>query len=144
MLNVTLDTHLNTFHLSLRFSAEIGKTTVLLGESGAGKSTVLRSLAGLHHPEYGHISLNDLVYFDSEQRIAIPPQERPFGYVFQDYVLFPHLTVFENVAFGLKAQHLPGSVIRHRVGEALEQVRLAGLDARRPAQLSGGPAGRQF
>jgi molybdate transport system ATP-binding protein len=138
VLNVTLDTHLNTFHLSLRFSAEIGKTTVLLGESGAGKSTVLRSLAGLHHPEYGHISLNDLVYFDSEQRIAIPPQERPFGYVFQDYVLFPHLTVFENVAFGLKAQHLPGSVIRHRVGEALEQVRLAGLDARRPAQLSGG------
>src|SRR5947209_465789 len=138
MLNVTLDTHLNTFHLSLSFSAEIGKTTVLLGESGAGKSTVLRSLAGLLRPEHGHISLNDVVYFDSEQRIAIAPQERPFGYVFQDYVLFPHLTVFENVAFGLRAQHLPRSVIHQRVGEALEQVRLTGLAARRPAQLSGG------
>ncbi len=138
MLNVTLDTHLHTFYLSLSFSGESGKTTVLLGESGAGKSTVLRSLAGLHHPERGHISLNDVVYFDSEQRIAIPSQERPFGYVFQDYVLFPHLSVFENVAFGLRAQHMPRSVIRQRVGEALEQVRLTGLDARRPAQLSGG------
>lgn len=138
MLKVTLDTHLNTFHLSLHFSAEIGKTTVLLGESGAGKSTVLRLLAGLIHPQQGHISLNDVVYFDSERRIAIPPQERPFSYVFQDYVLFPHLNVFENVAFGLQAQHLPRPVIRQRVGEALEQVRLTGLDARRPAQLSGG------
>src|SRR5437764_4020768 len=84
MLNVTLDTHLNTFHLLLSFSAEIGKTTVLLGESGAGKSTVLRSLAGLLHPDRGYVSLNDVVYFDSERRLAIPPQERPFGYVFQD------------------------------------------------------------
>jgi len=138
MLTVTLDTHLNTFHLSLCFSAEIGKTTVLLGESGAGKSTVLRSLAGLLHPEHGHISLNDVIYFDSERRIAIAPQERPFGYVFQDYVLFPHLTVFENIAFGLRAQHLPRSAIHQRVGEALEQVRLTGLTTRRPAQLSGG------
>jgi molybdate transport system ATP-binding protein len=138
MLNVTLDTHLNTFHLSLHFSAAIGKTTVLLGESGAGKSTVLRLLAGLLHPQRGHISLNDVVYFDSERHIAMPPQERPFGYVFQDYVLFPHLTVFENVAFGLRAQHLSRSIIRQCVGEALEQVHLVGLDTRHPAQLSGG------
>src|SRR5438067_9575072 len=138
MLNVTLDTHLNTFHLSLHFSAAIGKTTVLLGESGAGKSTVLRLLAGLLHPEHGHISLNGITYFDSEQHIVVPPQERPFGYVFQDYVLFPHLNVFENVAFGLRAQRLPQSTIRHRVGKALEQVHLAGLDQRRATQLSGG------
>src|SRR3989454_2702090 len=138
MLIATLDTHLNTFHLLLSFSAEIGKTTVLLGESGAGKSTVLRVLAGLLHPERGQISLNDVVYFDSERRIAIPPQQRPFGYVFQDYALFPHLSVFENVAFGLRAQYLPRQLIRQRVGEALEQVRLSGLDERRPAQLSGG------
>jgi molybdate transport system ATP-binding protein len=138
MLNVILDTHVNTFHLSLRFSAEIGKTTVLLGESGAGKSTVLRLLAGLIHPQQGHISLNNVVYFDSEQRIVIPPQERPFGYVFQDYVLFPHLTVFENIAFGLRAQHLSRPIVRQWVGEALERVRLVGLEARRPAQLSGG------
>ncbi len=138
MLLASLDTHLNTFHLELNFSADAGKTTVLLGESGAGKSTVLRLLAGLLHPRHGHISLESVTYFDSEQHIAIPPQERPIGYVFQDYALFPHLSAFENVAFGLRAQHLPRQVIRRRVGEALEQVRLTGLDERRPAQLSGG------
>src|SRR6266436_5284271 len=70
--------------------------------------------------------------------LLFPTQQRPFGYVFQDYVLFPHLSVFENVAFGLRAQHLPRQLIRRRVGEALEQVRLSGLDERRPGQLSGG------
>ncbi|HXZ04974.1 MAG TPA: ATP-binding cassette domain-containing protein [Ktedonobacteraceae bacterium] len=138
MLKAVLDTHLNTFHLDINFSAGKGKTTVLLGESGAGKSTVLRLLAGLLNPEWGHISLDGKTYFDSEQHIAIPPQERPIGYVFQDYVLFPHLTTFENVAFGLRAQHLPRKVVRQRVGEALEQVHLAGYDQRRPTQLSGG------
>lgn len=138
MLSVSLDTHLNTFRLAISFSAQAGKTTVLLGESGAGKSTVLRLLAGLLRPEQGHISFNDVTYFDSERNIFIPPQERPFGYVFQDYTLFPHLSVFENVAFGLRAQHLSSSLIKHRVGEALAQVRLEGLDGRKPAQLSGG------
>src|SRR6266581_462424 len=138
MLQASLDTHLNTFHLELSFSADAGKTTVLLGESGAGKRTVLRLLAGLLHPQRGHISLDSVTYFDSEQRIAIPPQERPIGYVFQDYALFPHLSTFENVAFGLRAQRLPRHLIHRRVGEALEQVHLTGLDERRPAQLSGG------
>jgi len=138
MLNITLDTHLNTFHLSLAFSALQGQTTVLLGESGAGKSTVLRLIAGLLTPQKGHIALGDTVYFDSEQSIVVPPQERPFGYVFQDYALFPHLSVFENVAFGLRAQHLSRTLIRQRVGEALEMVHLPGLEQRRPAQLSGG------
>jgi molybdate transport system ATP-binding protein len=138
VLHVSIDTHLNTFHLSASFSAETGKTTVLLGESGAGKSTILRVLAGLLHPDQGHIAFDDMTYFDSEKRIVVPPQERPFGYVFQDYVLFPHLTVFENVAFGLRAQHLSRSLIRKRVGEVLERVQLVGLEQRRPAQLSGG------
>jgi molybdate transport system ATP-binding protein len=139
MLTAQLDKHLNeTFHLDLDFSAEVGKTTVLLGESGAGKSTVLRLLAGLVHPERGHISLEGVIYFDSERHIAIPPQERPFGYVFQDYALFPHLSVFENVAFGLRAQHLPRQIIRQRVGEALERVRLPAMEQRRSTQLSGG------
>lgn len=138
MLTARFDTSLGTFHLSLHLSAEAGKTTVLLGESGAGKTTVLRLLAGLLYPDQGHIALDGVTYFDSERRIRIPPQERPFGYVFQDYVLFPHLTVFENVAFGLRAQHLPRQMIVQRVGEALEKVHLVGLDRRRPAQLSGG------
>ena len=138
MLTVQLDTHLNTFHLDLGFTAEVGKTAVLLGESGAGKSTVLRLLAGLLHPEQGYISFAGVTYFDSKRHIIIPPHERPFGYVFQDYVLFPHMNVFENVAFGLRAQHLSRQITRQRVGEALEQVHLTGLDQRRATQLSGG------
>jgi molybdate transport system ATP-binding protein len=138
LLRVSLDTYLNSFHLSLSFSAEEGRTTVLLGESGAGKSTVLRLLAGLQHPQQGHISLDSVTYFDSEQNIVVPPQDRPFGYVFQDYVLFPHLTVFENVAFGLRAQRLPNRLVRSRVSEALDRVHLVGYDTRKPAQLSGG------
>jgi molybdate transport system ATP-binding protein len=138
MLHVDLETHLNTFHLALNFSAETGQTTVLLGENGSGKTTVLRLLAGLLHPQRGHISLGDTLYFDSEMHVVLPPQERPFGYVFQDYVLFPHLSIFENIAFGLRAQRLPRQLMRQRVGEALEQVHLSGFEQRRPAQLSGG------
>jgi molybdate transport system ATP-binding protein len=138
MLHVDLETHLNTFHLALNFSAETGQTTVLLGESGSGKTTVLRLLAGLLHPQRGHISLGDTLYFDSEMHVALPPQERPFGYVFQDYVLFPHLSIFENIAFGLRAQRLPRQLMHQRVGEVLEQVHLSGFEQRRPAQLSGG------
>lgn len=138
MLNVVLETHLDAFHLTVDFQVEKGKTLVLLGESGAGKSTVLRLLAGLLRPEKGHISLDGVVYFDSEQRIATSSQERPFGYVFQDYVLFPHLSVFENVAFGLRAQRVARHIIHQRVMEALAQVHIADLIQRRPAQLSGG------
>jgi molybdate transport system ATP-binding protein len=138
MLKVSLDTHLSSFHLVLNLSARTDQTTVLLGESGAGKSTILRLLAGLLYPERGHISLDDDIYFDSERHIAVAPQQRSIGYVFQDYVLFPHLSVFENVAFGLRAQRLSRSEVRLRVGEAMERVRLEGFAQRRPHQLSGG------
>lgn len=138
MLTATFDTYLGTFHLTATLSAESGKTTVLLGESGSGKSTILRLLAGLLNPEHGKIVVNDITYTDTEKRLVVPPQERPFGYVFQDYVLFPHLSIFENVAFGLRAQHIARSTIRARVEQALEQVQLSRLDSRRPAQLSGG------
>src|SRR5579859_4021041 len=138
MLDVVLDTNLAAFHLHLQFSAAAGKTTVLLGESGAGKSTVLRHIAGLCHPRRGRISLGSTTYFDSARHLLIPAQKRPFGYVFQDYILFPHLSVFENVAFGLRAQHLPRTTIARRVAEALEQVHLIGFDRRLPSQLSGG------
>ncbi len=138
LLQVTVETQFDAFQLSLSLAARYGETTVLLGESGAGKSTILRIVAGLLKPQKGYVALGDIVYFDSQRGIHVPPQERPFGYVFQDYVLFPHLTVFENVAFGLQAQRMTRSFVRQRVGEALEQVRLTGLDRRRPAQLSGG------
>lgn len=138
MLTALFDTHLGTFHLTATLEAESGKTTVLLGESGSGKSTILRLLAGLLSLEKGRIVVDGISYVDTEKHLVVPPQERPFGYVFQDYVLFPHLSVFENVAFGLRAQHIARTVIRDRVEHVLAQVQLSGLQGRRPAQLSGG------
>ncbi|GCE26848.1 ABC transporter ATP-binding protein [Dictyobacter alpinus] len=138
MLDVALSASFNSFSLEVAFKAQEGQTTVLLGESGAGKSTILRLLAGLQLPQNGHIQLHDITYYDHIQHIMIPPQRRPFGYVFQDYVLFPHLTVFENVAFGLRAQRLPRATIRSSVAEALERVRLPDLAQRLPTELSGG------
>ncbi len=139
MLVAQIDLLLGSFHLDMRFSSESGKTTVLLGESGSGKSTVLRLLAGLLKPDKGHFVLDDETYVDTAQHFEIPPQERPIGYVFQEYVLFPHLSVFDNVAFGLRMQGgISRQEILQRVGEALEQVHLVGYDDRRPRQLSGG------
>ncbi|HXX77934.1 MAG TPA: ATP-binding cassette domain-containing protein, partial [Ktedonobacteraceae bacterium] len=86
----------------------------------------------------GHFVLDDEIYVDTKQHIDVPPQERPIGFVFQDYVLFPHLSVFDNVAFGLRMQGTHKKEMRQRVGEALEQVHLVGYDERRPKQLSGG------
>ena len=138
MLDARFDILLGSFHLDMGFSSESGTTTVILGESGCGKSTVLRLLAGLLYPDKGHFVLDDEIYVDTKQHIDVPPQERPVGFVFQDYVLFPHLSVFDNVAFGLRMQGTHKKEIQQRVGEALEQVHLVGYDDRRPAQLSGG------
>ena len=109
-----------------------------MGASGAGKSTILNILAGLIHPDRGTIRLDGGTYFASDLNIAVPPAERDVGYVFQDYALFPHLTVAENVAFGLRAQGAPRPELTARTTAALEQLNIRDLAARRPAQLSGG------
>ncbi|MCS6964088.1 ABC transporter ATP-binding protein [Thermoflexus sp.] len=108
---------------------------VLFGRSGAGKSLTLRAVAGLFHPAFGRIVLNGRVLFDSRSGVNLPPQARRVGYVPQGYALFPHLTVFENVAYGLRG---PSKEIHHQVMEWLDQVGLADLAGRRPHQLSGG------
>ena len=98
----------------------------------------MHSSINYFHPDNGHFVLDDETYVDTAQHFELPPQERPIGYVFQEYVLFPHLSVFDNVAFGLRMQGTHKKEIRQRVGEALEQVHLVGYDDRRPKQLSGG------
>src|SRR5262249_7555329 len=130
MLEMQFNKQLGSFYLDMECSSANGKTTVILGGSGSGKSTVLRLLAGLLEPDDGYFVLDDVTYVDTRQHVAVSPQERPIGYVFQDYVLFPHLTVFDNVAFGLRRQHLSSHEIRRRVGEALEQGHLVGYDDR--------------
>ena len=109
-----------------------GSLTALLGPSGSGKSTLLRVIAGLEQPDTGQVLLND------EDVTATPARERGVGMVFQHYAAFKHMTVYDNVAFGLSIRRRPKSEIRGRVHELLELVQLEGLAQRYPAQLSGG------
>ena len=109
-----------------------GEFFILLGPTGAGKTTTLRLIAGFEHPSSGRVLL------DGRDMAGTPPSKRPVNTVFQSYALFPHLRVFDNVAFGLRRAHVPRDEVRRRVGEALELVQLSDLAARKPGQLSGG------
>ena len=109
-----------------------GETLCLLGESGSGKSTLLRIIAGLEAPAKGSVQ------WRGEDIRALPVHERGFGLMFQDYALFPHLTVFDNVAFGLRTQRLDENEVRARVMTALEQVHMTGFAQRGVQELSGG------
>src|SRR5438309_8595049 len=109
-----------------------GSLTALLGPSGSGKSTLLRVIAGLEVPDGGD------VFISGREATALAPQKRGVGFVFQHYAPFKHMTVWENVAFGLKIRRRPRAEIRARVAELLELVQLGGLGKRYPAQLSGG------
>ena len=114
-----------------------GSFTTLLGPSGCGKTTLLRMIAGLEAPDDGEIWLDDRCVFSRERRINLPPEKRNLGFVFQDFALWPHMTVFENVAFGLRARKATKD-IAGRVREALRTVRLEDFEKRYPHQLSGG------
>ncbi|MCX7384128.1 MAG: ABC transporter ATP-binding protein [Alphaproteobacteria bacterium] len=109
-----------------------GEFAALLGPSGCGKTTLLRMVAGLVAPSTGRVLIG------AQDVTALSPDKRGVGLVFQSYALFPHLTVFENVAFGLRRQRVSGAALSERVEAALAMVRLPGLAARRPSELSGG------
>ena len=111
---------------------EAGKLFFLLGPSGCGKTTLLRMIAGFETPTSGSIRFGD------RDVSGLPPEKRDAGMVFQGYALWPHLSVFENVAFGLRVRKTPEAELRTRVGEALDLVRMSGLGDRKPTQLSGG------
>ena len=124
------------FQLDVAFEVPAGETLVLVGESGSGKSSVLRLLAGLERPHAGRIALEGEVWFDLGTGVDRPPGDRRVGWVPQDYGLFPHLDVFENVAFGLRARRAPD--ISTRVTDTLRRLAMTEYSTRRPAQLSGG------
>jgi molybdate transport system ATP-binding protein len=120
----------------LRQPAERFFATVLFGPSGSGKTTILRCLAGLERPDAGTISHGDTAWFDAPRRLFLTPQDRGIGYLFQEYALFPHLTVAENVAYGVRS--LPRAERRRQVGEMLDRFGLGGFESRYPSQVSGG------
>jgi len=120
------------------FSIEFGKEefVTFLGPSGCGKSTALNCITGLIPITSGEIFIDDECIDDS--KTSVPPEKREFGMVFQNYALFPHLTVKENIAFGLKLRKLPRSEVDKRVGDALKMVHLEGYASKFPSQMSGG------
>ena len=135
MNKVSIRKHLPRFTLDISLS--FGKETIVLfGPSGAGKSMTLQAIAGLLRPDMGHIELNGATLFDSQIGLNLPPQQRRIGYLMQDYALFPHLTVQQNIAFGLYG--LPQAIQEARIKEMINLLRLGGLEQRKPRQLSGG------
>ena len=114
------------------FAVPSGSLTALLGPSGSGKSTLLRAIAGLDYPDSGTVTINGV------DVTGIPPQQRGIGFVFQHYAAFKHMTVRDNVAFGLKIRKRPKAEIKEKVDNLLEVVGLSGFQTRYPNQLSGG------
>lgn len=112
--------------------------TTLLGPSGCGKTTLLRMLAGLEEPTAGTITVGDRTVFSDKREINVPPKDRGIGLVFQSYALWPHMTVFDNVAYGLRIQRLSRPQIRQEVEQILNTVEMGGYEDRFPSELSGG------
>ena len=120
------------------FELRRGEIVALLGPSGSGKTTLLRAVAGLEHPDSGRIQLGGRLLFDSASRAVVPAEKRNLGLVFQSYALWPHRTVFDNIAYGLRVRSVPPREIHDRVLSSLSQIGLQGLEERYPHQLSGG------
>jgi molybdate transport system ATP-binding protein len=132
---IDLTKNMPGFQLGVHFSCEAG-VVVLFGPSGSGKSLTLQCLAGILQPDEGRIAIDGQVLFDRAQRISVSPSDRQIGYVPQSYALFPHMSVAENIAFGLRRQ--PQAEVRSRIGKLIDMFGLVGLEQRRPRELSGG------
>ena len=131
-LIVNIKKKLGSFYLYVDFVIE-NETFAILGASGSGKSMTLKCIAGIETPDEGHIILNDRILFDSQKKINLSPQERHVGYLFQDYALFPNMTVANNIMAGMGR-----NPDREIVQKMVKQFHLEGLEKRYPAQLSGG------
>lgn len=135
MLYADFEKRLDLFTLRVHFDAESGIFS-LFGASGAGKSMTLKCIAGIEKPDRGIIRLGDKVLFDSEKHINLTPQKRHVGYLFQEYALFPDMTVAGNIKAGL--HHLPRRERQAKAAELMERFRISPLADKRPATLSGG------
>ena len=141
-LDATINVRLGTFELDVALGVETGELVGVLGPNGAGKSTLLRCLAGLRRLDQGEVVLDGALVERAPGGPCVPAHRRSIGVVFQDYLLFPHLSALDNVAFGLRARGTPKSTARRRAHEWLERVGVADKAHARPAAMSGGQAQR--
>lgn len=142
MIHLKLDHVFKSFNgksvlKDLTFSAQQGERIVVYGPSGSGKSTLLKIIAGFIQPDQGKIEIDDIMV-TKDGKCILDPEKRQIGMVFQDLALWPHMTVYENIAFGLKAQGLPSGEIREKTDSMLEKVRLTKHRDGLPGEISGG------
>ena len=135
MLEVKIRKSLPGFSLDVAFNVD-REILAIIGPSGSGKTMTLLCIAGLIRPDEGYVRLNGKVLWDSARGLSLPPRQRKVGFVFQNYALFPHLTVYDNIAFGIR--HLPRREVDERVSRLLDRMNIQGLGHRYPGQLSGG------
>jgi iron(III) transport system ATP-binding protein len=128
----------HTVFSNLDLDVRDGECFTLLGPSGCGKTVILRLIAGFEQPTAGVVSIGGETVSDPARKVAVPPEARRIGVVFQDYAVWPHRTVFENVSYPLMIQNVARTELTERVRQAIEQVNLGGLSDRLPGQLSGG------
>lgn len=133
-ISINIRKKLGEFQLAVQLKSEASRIGIL-GASGCGKSMILKSIAGIENPDEGFISVGDKILYDSKQKLNIRPQQRKVGYLFQNYALFPHMTVEQNIAAGLKGRKDEN---QKRVQEMICKFRLKGLEKHLPGQLSGG------
>jgi molybdate transport system ATP-binding protein len=138
MLDADIQLRLERLSLDALITVQAGEVVALLGPNGAGKSTVLRALAGLLRLDGGQVLLDGTVLEDPARRVRVPPEKRPIGLMFQDYLLFPHLTAVENVAFGLRARGTDRNEARQKATAAMERLGLEAVTSARPGSMSGG------
>jgi molybdate transport system ATP-binding protein len=141
-LTAQINVEVGALEVDVELAVEPGELVALLGPNGAGKTTIVRALAGLVPLDRGRITIDDTVVDDSAAEVFVEPEQRPIGVVFQDYLLFDHLSALENVAFGLRARKTPKREARARAAEWLERVGLSDHADDHPRTLSGGQAQR--
>src|ERR1700683_5509032 len=138
MLNADVRLRLSRLNLDAVLTAPAGEVVRLLGPNGSGKSTVLRALAGLLRLDGGRVELDGVVLEDPVRHTRVTAEKRPIGLMFQEYLLFPHMSALENVAFGLRARGVGRRAARERAAAALERLDVATVASARPGAMSGG------
>src|SRR5262245_43489810 len=138
MLEADIRLRLSRLELEAAFSVAEGEVLALLGPNASGKSTTLRALMGLQALAAGKVVLDGTVLEDPAGRVQTPPEQRPIGLMFQNYLLFPHLSAVDNVAFGLRAKGTDKRAAREKAAETLDRLGLDGVAEARPGSMSGG------